>query len=313
MDTKKGFTQIPILIASIVGVLVLSSAGYISVKQYQDYQTKKVAQEIILQEKEKKTQALVEAQQKTIEETKREIDKIKTQEQERTENLNNELYTEKAKRVELEQQKVDETKNDLPTTISFWRPRIAKLQCAWMTTDGEAAFWQNGSGLLVSGNDMVITNQHVFIVEEGSIKRGAHFCLVSFPDQEPIVVNSTEFRVSKTEDVGLLEIKEPTTYMKNLGTFTQGCRTFPPTGEKIVILGYPGIGSSDDITATDGIISGRDGFYYITSAKIEHGNSGGTAIYLKDNCILGIPTSSRVGEIESLGRILDFKAAVFSF
>src|SRR3990167_172083 len=327
VKTQKGFIQIPILIAIIAGVSVLSGAGYFGIKQYQNYQIKKVEQEIILQDKEKEAQVLAEAQQKVIEETRQEIDKIKTQEQEKTKNLENELYAEKVKRIEaetkqkaeedkariLEQQRVNETKNDLPTIISFWRPRIAKLQCAWMTTDGEVAFWQTGSGLLVSGNDMVITNQHVFIAEESSIKRGADFCLISFPDQKPVVVNYTEFRFSKTEDVGLLEIKEPSTYMKNLGTFTQGCKNFPPIGEKIVILGYPTIGSSDNITATDGIISGRDGFYYITSAKIEHGNSGGTAIYLKDNCILGIPTSSKVGEIESLGRILDFKAAIFSF
>ena len=70
-------------------------------------------------------------------------------------------------------------------------------------------------------------------------------------------------------------------------------------------MGYPSIGSQTDITATEGIISGYDGNYYVTSAKVERGNSGGAAVALKDNCYLGIPTFVQVGDIESLARILD--------
>ena len=78
------------------------------------------------------------------------------------------------------------------------------------------------------------------------------------------------------------------------------------TGEAVVVLGYPGIGSDTDITATEGIISGYEDTYYVTSANIDHGNSGGAAILLKDNCFLGIPTYVESGELESLGRILDW-------
>jgi len=76
-------------------------------------------------------------------------------------------------------------------------------------------------------------------------------------------------------------------------------------------LGYPGIGGNNDITATEGIISSYDGDYYITSAKIEHGNSGGIAILIKDNCFLGIPSYAEAGEIESMGRILDGSKVIF--
>ena len=54
-----------------------------------------------------------------------------------------------------------------------------------------------------------------------------------------------------------------------------------------------------------GIVAGYDGNYFITSAKVEQGNSGGTAILVKDNCLLGIPTFAQVGKIEALARILD--------
>ncbi len=91
------------------------------------------------------------------------------------------------------------------------------------------------------------------------------------------------------------------------------CGTIP-IGESLVILGYPDYGSGAgtitsvlsnlQITATEGIISGQDGIYYTTSAKIDPGNSGGLAIDEKNNCYIGIPTAAVVGEIESLGRIL---------
>lgn len=85
-------------------------------------------------------------------------------------------------------------------------------------------------------------------------------------------------------------------------------------GDPLVILGYPSYGSGAgtfaslfsklEITATEGIVSGQDAGYYTTSAKIEHGNSGGLAIDTNNNCYLGIPTAAVAGEIESLGRIL---------
>jgi len=75
-------------------------------------------------------------------------------------------------------------------------------------------------------------------------------------------------------------------------------------------LGYPTVGSRQDITATEGIISGFDGNYFITSAKVEEGNSGGIAVSVKEDCYLGIPTYAEIGNVESLARILDFTVIV---
>lgn len=75
-----------------------------------------------------------------------------------------------------------------------------------------------------------------------------------------------------------------------------------------MVLGYPSYGTDYlEITAIEGIVSGYDGEYYTTSAKIEQGNSGGVAISQKGNCYLGIPTAVKLGVFESLGRILDVK------
>ena len=83
------------------------------------------------------------------------------------------------------------------------------------------------------------------------------------------------------------------------------CSVSPQIGEEVLILGYPKIGSTDSITGTEGIISGYDGNFFITSAKISKGNSGGAAISVQDNCYFGIPTLVKADEVESLGRILD--------
>jgi len=75
-------------------------------------------------------------------------------------------------------------------------------------------------------------------------------------------------------------------------------------GDKLIVLGYPSIGTQGGITVTEGIISGIESNYYVTSAKIDKGNSGGAAVLLKNNCYLGIPSWAKSGSIESLGRIL---------
>ena len=83
------------------------------------------------------------------------------------------------------------------------------------------------------------------------------------------------------------------------------CVTPPKIGEELLILGYPKIGATDSVTGTEGIVSGYDGNYFITSAKISKGNSGGVAISVQENCYFGIPTLVKADEVESLGRILD--------
>ncbi|MCX6719906.1 MAG: trypsin-like peptidase domain-containing protein, partial [Candidatus Staskawiczbacteria bacterium] len=163
---------------------------------------------------------------------------------------------------------------------------------------------KGGSGLFLG--DSVITNLHV--VEEQGI--GAESCVVSLPvDSETATASTQDIHTFESNlDAAAITIRNPTSFMKSISdTKRQVCVDTPPVGAKVVVLGYPSIGSPTDITATDGIVSGYDGDYYITDAKIEHGNSGGVALWVEKGCNLGIPTSATVGTIESLGRILDFR------
>ena len=105
-----------------------------------------------------------------------------------------------------------------------------------------------------------------------------------------------------SDDLGYVSLSGASTLP--VSTPAPQCAENPQIGDEVVILGYPGVGSKDSVTATEGIISGFDGDFYITSAKIERGNSGGAAVHVEDNCLLGIPTLTIAGRVESLARIL---------
>lgn len=209
------------------------------------------------------------------------------------------------------QKNIDQNKSvDLSSIISSWRPRIASIKCTWRFSNGTAS--GSGSGVLFSGSGAgvkVITNGHVVTYQN----RLPDQCVIKFPDDaiSHTVTGDNIKLASGGVDAAFVEIITPSQYVRSLALATLGkCTAAPAVGDSIVILGYPSIGSAGDITATEGIISGNDGDYFITSAKVERGNSGGAAVLSKKNCYLGIPSFVDVGQIEALARILDQKVIV---
>ncbi|HEU5114139.1 MAG TPA: trypsin-like peptidase domain-containing protein [Candidatus Paceibacterota bacterium] len=203
---------------------------------------------------------------------------------------------------------------DKPSTsdiVSKWDPIVAYIVCEFKYTDGSVYQVQSGSGTLVidsNGHRSVLTNEHV--VDDGSGYRPSE-CAIKFPD-DPTTMSVTYSDImtsSSGSDEATILLANPDSYTKNLTAAGRHyCSAEPDIGDQIVILGYPGIGSPTGITATEGIVSGFDGDYYVTSAKVEHGNSGGAAISVKNNCYLGIPTYVETGQAESLARILKWQA-----
>ena len=284
---QKGFIQTPLLIAIIAGILVLGGGGYYGLKKYENYQTKEI-------EKEKQLQELLAKQQKTIDETQNEIDILKKKPAQI-------IKTEGAKKV------------DLPAIIAEWRPRMAYIECSFSTTKGEIYQVSSGSGIVTLSSDgsrAIITNKHVLLASYGNSAPiyDASSCFATFPGNNK-KYNFDSENITKREDVDLggLFFSSPDNYILNLTkNYFEQC-TNNSVGDSIIILGYPSYGTGNkDITVTEGIISGYDFPYYTTSAKLEHGNSGGAAISVKNDCYIGIPTGAIAGEIESLGRILDF-------
>ncbi len=291
---QKGFIQRKVLWIVIIGIVLFVTAGYVGIKYYQNYSNNK----LVKQESDNKLAAEKEKQDAEIQALKKEMEDIKNQQaqdkttQEKTTSLYEQYKT-----------TTESNSTDLTLVIAQWRPAIAYVVCSWRYTDG-SYLRKSGSGLFLS--DSVVTNLHV--VEEQGM--GAESCVVSLPgDSDSVVVYNQNLKTfEKDLDAAVITINNPTSYMKTLvNVKRQVCNATPPVGAKVAVLGYPSIGSPTDITATDGIVSGYDGDYYITSAKIEHGNSGGVALWVEKDCNLGIPTNVSVGTVESLGRILDFR------
>ncbi|MEJ0002135.1 MAG: serine protease [bacterium] len=208
--------------------------------------------------------------------------------------------------------------------LSTLAPSVVKIVC-YADAEGDKV---QGSGVLyhsASGTPFtyfVETSLHVVKTSDGIPSK----CLLAV---YPNYSNSANYLVYQTN--GYITYKEGTDfayiipqlttetetpgtmaqlakYAKNFTTSLYCSNT--SIGDHISILGYPSIGGSS-LTATDGIISGYelddDVRFIKTSAKIEHGNSGGVAIK-NSGCILGIPTFIQAGSIESIGRILDLNA-----
>lgn len=205
----------------------------------------------------------------------------------------------------------------LADIIKEWENRVVQVNCRWHSKDFSVITESYGSGLLFVVNNrnglyFVNTNKHVVHNKKGNI---ADYCEIIFPKFNEKYIVSADFEKNIMPDISTLDgfdfaqitIIEPNIkIIDEIGTQKINiCANKPDIGDKVVILGYPLIGSREGITATEGIISGLETGYFVTSAKIESGNSGGVAILLKNNCYLGIPTFVNIGDIESLGRILD--------
>lgn len=219
----------------------------------------------------------------------------------------------------LKQKETTDTKSaqkssnpDLASIIAQWRNRTAYLLCGGANAYGQATT-QSATAYISKGEDNIIraiTNRHAVIDQTGNIVSN---CVISLPDAPKtfsITSQNIILPANQSIDVAAIVLDSSDPYLQSITSqkrnvcFKQNTDK-PYLGDQILVLGYPAIGSPTDITATDGIISGYDYPYYITSAKIDHGNSGGVAVLVKDDCYLGIPTGSVVGQIESLGRILD--------
>lgn len=343
---KINFLQKKVLIPTIIaiGMATVFVDGYFIIQEIQNYKKEIITQgktlkviinaisfqqeELeILKEKLETTQNINSAKSKELEktiatekekrasETKNLEEKIQQAEIKSiaTESIRKALEESSQKKISTLEEKISQTNTyNVASIISKWRPIIANVKCQFKYSDTGRLYQENGgSGIILKfGNTpgLILTNKHI-ITDDGGY--GAYSCSVKLPDSNELITSSDTRSSAKGYDLGYIYINEPTTYFKSLtSSFPSLCSQKPSLGDEIVVLGYPSIGSKENVTATEGIVSGFDGNYIVTSAKVEQGNSGGAAILLKDNCLLGIPTFVTLGKVESLARILDIWTAV---
>lgn len=320
--TKKnqgGFIQIPLLIVTIVGILVIGGAGYFGVTKYLEQQgSLMTAQQEIEKLKQGEIAKSAESE-KRLNDLESQIQNTKSQQAQKITELNKSQAKEIANLKEI----VSKSESTIdPAKISQkWGPYVVSVSCTFRYSDTGAVYEiSNGSGTAMrfSGNEniSIVTNKHVFLDNSGY---ATDFCSIAIPGVSggALLVPSSDIKISNSFDYGMLEIKNSSAAQYNsirqtlenlvsvFNPATTFCSEKPSSGDEVLILGYPAIGSKESVTATKGIISAFESNYSVTDAKIDHGNSGGAAILTKKNCFLGIPTAAKVGTIESLGRILD--------
>jgi len=305
----------------IFGVIIFIFGGFYFVNEkYLEYKIK-------LTQKEEQIQNILLSQQNEINKLKDEIGFFRLESGEQVDDLKRKLEAEESIRKTIESER--ETQNliadkkiinleeqislvgskiNLSSIIESWETKVVYLECDFQLSNSNIHYSTFGSGVLIKFDDLptkVITNKHVLI---GPAFYNLKSCNVRFFN------NSTKYYVPVEDmsvsslgyDWGILDINNTDENIKNITSVpTKICDQKPNLGDEVLVLGYPGIGSKDGVTATEGIISGFDGNYFITSAKVEQGNSGGAAILQKESCLLGIPTYASLGQVESLARILD--------
>ena len=201
------------------------------------------------------------------------------------------------------------TEKDLPQIVREWSPRIAHIVC---TNDninyalGSGTFSDLTNNKDNSTYPVLLTNSHV-VTSNNHRYLYCDFFLSG--NNQPYALDTNNFDYSATQDVEYI-ITSLSAYLNtNVNLPDVGhmsiCSETAAIGDEVIILGFPAAGGTNGIiTVTKGIISSYDNQYYVTDAKIDHGNSGGAAILLKDDCYLGIPTWAENGGFESYGRIL---------
>jgi len=326
MNSQKGFIQIPLLIAIIVGILVLGGGGYLGVTQYRSYQAEKVGQEKIKQEQ-------FEAQQKTLEQAQEEIEKLKQ-----------ENGASKEKQNQLENRINNEnTLNISPEEIQSFLDAVLNVQCFLLNNiqrDNPDNPWSSGSGILWKWNNQpaILTNDHVMTPGHTSscdaLWRIENVTGEITGDSFQID-RSNDLDWNKETDVRVSLIKRDGVSAggvqaadKNFGIYElRECPVEMALGAPVVVIGYPAttrLGNYMSRTITEGVVSAYDysvrpprGFLprvnYFVSNKIDSGNSGGAAIS-KDNeglCLLGLTTWLNIGNFETQGLIQNIHNVLF--
>lgn len=306
MKNQKGFIQIPLFIAIIAGVLVLGGGGYFGVKKYQNYQAEEV-------EKQKEA----EAQQIALQETQREIEKLKEQS----------ILTEK--RIQSGQKAQPKNFSISAAELRPYLTGIIEITCK---DEGSGSLWD-----IAGRGFFVLTNRHV-------LENTSDICWMDIEEIGSYILDISDvFLWNNLADIAYLKIKSKAGVMESADEFTKNwvanfpeiedlnykistlnkCNKYMSIGSPVVIVGYPAFGKRTiqigtstpravSQISTNGIISGYDvapktqGLpyeNYFVSAKIDSGNSGGIAFSKDENglCVLGIPTWLTVGNYETQG------------
>lgn len=254
MSSQKGFIQIPILIAIVIGVIVVGGASYIGIWQYQSHQTNNT---------QRQENTVAHNEQTTSTQDVSEVEKLR---QEVKELEKQQLFSPKP------QTQSPASKKEVIDTTPINKILDAK-QIFQKVSPGVVFIesnYKSGSGMIIEDSGLVLTNAHVV--------EGLTSVTITLKDKEKFSAHV----VGRNEkvDVALLQIEASSKHFSivDLGDSTPSSIE---QGDVIYALGFP-FGFSDQTTITQGILSARQflgGMEYLQiDLAILPGNSGGPLI-----------------------------------
>lgn len=163
-----------------------------------------------------------------------------------------------------------------------------------------------GSGTLLTPDGLILTNHHVAIPDDPSVKYlGVALTARSDQPPQPAYI-ATVVAADAYLDLAVLRISHDLDLRPlrpgslNLPYVPMGNSDDLDVGDELNIFGYPGIGG-DTVTFTRGVVSGftqdaaiRGRAWVKTDTTIAGGNSGGTAVD-ENGLLVGVPTRAGAG------------------
>ncbi|MEZ4156679.1 MAG: serine protease [Candidatus Paceibacterota bacterium] len=288
-----------IILASIIGLFIITAA--ITFRFVSAYQKAQTSQQELVNER-------LSDQEKAIQEIALAIDVLVAN----NEDVAAKLQEEKERRIESDavaqaasaqltqlQKEVEENNPDILEVVAAWSPRVGKIRCQYdgVKTSGSVTLFSN-----IAGSVGIVTNEHV-ILEDNKLPEDCSITFQGSSTEYKVDIDAIDFENDGKDFVKAKITNADSSLLARLNSYSY-CTATPEIGETIITLGYPNIGSKEGITVTEGIISGIDKDYYITSAKVEEGNSGGASVLASKRCYLGTPTFVIGGKAEAFARIL---------
>ncbi len=187
----------------------------------------------------------------------------------------------------------------------------AVIQVWWIieTPDGLRGAGM-GSGTIVSPDGLILTNHHVAVPDDPSVKY-LGVALTTRSDRPPqpsymatIVADDPYLDLAVLRVSHDLDLRPIRSSDLNLPFVPLGESNDLDVGDELNIFGFPGIGG-DTVTFTRGVVSGftldaaiRGRAWVKTDTTIAGGNSGGTAVD-ENGALVGIPTQMGAGTADA--------------
>lgn len=169
-----------------------------------------------------------------------------------------------------------------------------------------------GSGFLYDSSGFILTNHHVI--------EGAVDITVTLPDQR--IFQATVIDYAHREDyVGTeLQTMADAAILKinaaNLSALPLGDSDTLRQGQELLVLGYPGSVSTNEVSVTRGIVSALRPGWVQTDAAIEFGNSGGPVVD-REGRVIGLATfkpgpNRKIGGVVAINGVRGLASSAFN-